>query len=121
MQCSGKKIKKQPRWNKYEVVLLMDTFVNIEQGKLSRQEAVLKLSECLRRYALNNGEKVDEQYRNISGIGMKIENIRFIYSNGNNGLARHSKLETEIVSLYKENQKVYKDLLCEAKQIFNFA
>lgn len=39
MQNNGQKYKRQPRWNKYEVVLLLDTFINIENGK-NRQAAI---------------------------------------------------------------------------------
>lgn len=120
MQNSSQKLKRQPRWDKLETVLLMDTFINIEKGKLTRQNGITKLSECLRNYAINNGKKIDEKYRNISGIGMKIENIRFVYSNGTSGLAAYSKLEKEVVCLYKENPKTYNELLNEAKQIFNY-
>lgn len=83
--------------------------------------AINELSECLRDYVTNNGEKIDEKYRNISGIGMKIENIRFVYSGGQSGLAGISKLEKEIVCLYKENKNSYNELLNEAKIIYSYA
>lgn len=111
--------KKQPKWNKYETILLMDTFINIEKGMKKRQIAILELSNCLRDYAINNGLKINEKYRNLSGISMKLENIRYIYTNGQCGLAGYSKIEKEIVSLYLEKPTAFKDMLLYAKQIYN--
>ena len=113
-------MEKQPKWSKYEAVLLFETFISIEKGNVNRQEAILKLSECLRNYAINNGKKINEKYRNEFGIGMKIENIRFVYSDGQSGLAAFSKLDKEIVCLYKEKPNAYSELLNEAKQIYNY-
>jgi hypothetical protein len=110
-------IKKQPKWNKYEVALLIETFINIKNRIIEREKAIVELSDLLRKYAIKNGVKIDEKYRNRSGITMKIENIKFLFSNGKEGLAKHSKLEKEIVSLYINNISAYENLLDEAKQI----
>ena len=53
---------KQPHWNKYEVVLLIDTFLSVENGVIKAEDAKLKLSNTLRTYAINNGMQIDNIY-----------------------------------------------------------
>ena len=103
------------RWDKYEVALLIETYINIVQKVKNSEESIEELSQILRSYAIKKGLKIDNKYRNKNGIGMKIQEVRYLFTG--KGMQHYSKLEQECVELYKENPSVYAELLAEAKDI----
>ena len=50
----------QPKWNKYEVALLIEAYVKIAGKTGSRNEILQKLSNALRLMATNNGIEIDD-------------------------------------------------------------
>lgn len=48
-------MKRQPIWDKYEVALLLNAYVQIKSGKEEKIEKLKKLSDKLRRKAENEG------------------------------------------------------------------
>lgn len=99
------------KWNKYEAALLIDGYNRVANGKISRKEVALNISERLRYSGLVDSET----YRNVNGITLQLGAIEFLMTDGAHGISHVSNLFREIVELYKENQAAFLILLEEAK------
>ena len=104
---------RQKTWDKYEVALLLNYCLKVEEGLMSRRDAVAYVSETLRKRATKQGIKIDSVFRNINGISMQMSSIRNCYFGKENGLTV-SKLFREIVTLYKENRKAFDQIMQES-------
>ena len=101
---------KNAKWNKYEAAILIDGYNSIADGKISREEVALNISERLRDPVLI----VDETYRNVNGITLQLGAIEFLMTNGSHGISHVSNLFRELVELYKERHTAFTKLLEEA-------
>ena len=99
------------KWNKYEAALLIDGYNRVANGKISRKEVALNISERLRYSGLVDSET----YRNVNGITLQLGAIEFLMTDGAHGISHVSNLFREIVELYKENQAAFSILLKDAK------
>ena len=91
-------------WDKYEVVLLVDAYNKIANNPENRTNIIQNLSIKLRNRAKNYLHiEVDDTFRNFNGVNMRIGNIKYLFTNGLNGLSSYSQLDKEIYELYKNN------------------
>ncbi len=102
------------QWEENEAVLLIDLYNRITEKKVSRDEGVVFLSNLLRRHGERTGLQIDEIYRNVNGINMRLEEISYIFNN-EGGLKNTSRLFMSLVDLYKNKRKKFEKLLFEAK------
>ena len=58
---------KQPKWDIYEAVVLLDGYLEMCQSKQSRKQIIRRVSSDLRRMAVNRGLEIDEVFRNENG------------------------------------------------------
>lgn len=98
------------KWNKYEAALLIDGYNRVANGKISRKEVAVNISERLRYLGLTDGET----YRNVNGITLQLGAIEFLMTNGAHGISHVSNLFREIVKLYKEDPAAFNKLFEEA-------
>lgn len=103
-------------WDKYQIALLIDTYFSIERNEISHSEGISSLSSLFREHALKEGMIIDECYRNENGIGMCLEHIRYLYTNGNKGLSNFSNSEKAIVDMQKKYPNLYQRILNEAQE-----
>ena len=103
------------KWDQYEVALLVDTYVRIKDASQETYlQTVEELSSLLRQYGRQQRITVDDTYRNINGIKMRLQNIRFLFSNGRVGLSAYSKLDQDIVAIYQNDKEQFYKLLKDA-------
>lgn len=107
---------KRVSWDKYESALLFKAYENIASGENFKVEA-LKLSNTLRRYAVNRGLKTDDIYRNVNGINMHLAQVQYLFTEGKKGLPSSSKATREMYKLYQSNYNDYLSLLKEALRL----
>lgn len=104
---------KNKLWERAESMLLVELYDRLtKDNTLDKNTEYKKLSTRLRDYAKKNGVSVSESYRNVAGIKMKMANIKFALTG--KGLSAVSKLDNEIVLLYKEKPK---DFFSELKTL----
>ncbi len=103
-------------WDKYETVLLIDLYFQIERGEVSRQDGVSKLSNILRQMAVEQGLEIDEIYRNENGISLRLYELQYLFTDGEFGVERTSKLFKEYVNLYLYDKASFNSVLEEAKR-----
>lgn len=98
-------------WDKSEAAILLEKYLEVKAGQLTKKEAATRVSEMLRRKAEINGIEIDDTFRNINGITMQFGNLEYILSSGQHGLESSSRLFMEIVDLYQTNEKEFNLLL----------
>lgn len=107
---------KQIPFTKYEAALLLESYLKVLSGELSRMDAIKNCSRMLRAMAINLGIKIDDTYRNVNGISFQMSSMESAYQ-GCTGLKPASRLFTETVLLFRSDNSAYQELLKEAKSI----
>ena len=112
---------RQPVWTPFEVVLLMEAYLQIENGIITKKEAVSKISTMLREHAISEGKQIDDTFRNENGIGMRLEELRYLFTNGENGIKNTSSLFRIMVKMYKQHPDEFQDTLKTTKAMFSLS
>lgn len=99
-------------WDKYEAAILLDYCIKVENGDISRNEAIATVSQVLRQRAISKGHKINDVFRNENGIGMQLSAMRNCYLGKKSGL-NISRLFYEVVELQKNNPIAFYRLLKE--------
>lgn len=103
------------QFDKYETVLLIDMTVKAEKGLIDKKDAWQQLSSTLREYgSRHKGIVPDEKYRNISGMRMRMSQIRFLLTGDKREFQSSSKLDREIFTMYIEDREQFDAILKEA-------
>lgn len=103
----------QKPWTIYEAAILLNGFLHFCEGAVSRKQAISEVSNLLRQIAINNGETIDEVYRNYNGITFQMASLESAYR-GYTVMKPPTRLFTEIVSIYKTDQVKYHQILEDA-------
>lgn len=107
---------RQPKWDIYEAVILLDGYLEVLQANLPKAQIVKRISADLRRMAVNRGIKIDDIYRNENGISYQIQSMDSAYR-GEKVYVPATKLFVEVVELYRTDTERYFDILKEAKNM----
>lgn len=102
-------------WDKFETAILIEGCVDYNENKITKKEAVKRVSNELRQRALNKGEKIDDIYRNENGISMQFEIINSLIRKTDCGLHKASKLFREMSQVYLNDRSRFEKILKEAK------
>ncbi|MCI8605656.1 MAG: hypothetical protein HFG72_02110 [Hungatella sp.] len=102
-------------WDKYETALLIDACHNYNLGNMSRREAIVSVSQTLRRRAVNKGIIIDDIFRNENGISMQFTIMNGLLCHKKIGLHNASKLFVEMADLYRNNRDEFEKIVKEAK------
>lgn len=100
-------------WDKYETALLFDFYTRIESGSNMRSVAT-QLSETLRIKAEKQGLEIDEKFRNVNGMLMKLENVRYLITDGTSGLSSVSQGIKDMYKLKNQHPDEYEEIRREA-------
>lgn len=105
---------KQPRWDIYETVILLEGYLETLQGIQSKSQIIKRISVDLRRMAVNRGVEIDDVYRNENGVSYQIQSMDSAFK-GQKVYVPATKLFTDAVALYRTDNKGYQKILGEAK------
>ena len=96
---------KNPNWTWEELVLLLDLFFQLGRRAAGPENAqVTELSDFLNRLSIHPGETRNPEFRNPTGISMKLGNLlRLDPSYGKGGLTRGGQLEEAVWEEYANN------------------
>ena len=100
-------------WDLTEAVVLVNAFYQNNQSTSFEVDYLQKLHTMFLRRASNLNIEHDEKYRNISGLKMQLECVRYVATEGHSGMPNASKVFYEAVRLYKENRVQFEKLLQE--------
>lgn len=105
---------RQPLWNKFEAVILLDALLSTIDGTFSRVEAIRNVSIDLRKMAENQDVAANDLYRNENGISFQMHSMESAYY-GRTIFKPATKLFAEVAELYHHTPEEYQKLLKEAK------
>ncbi len=104
-------------WNDYEIALLIETTLDTINNPQSYKNNVENLSNTLRQMAVVKGIDIDEKYRNCNGIILQMTKMRYLLTNGKEGLPGASNDFKRIVDLYFNDHQAYVTLCEESKKM----
>ena len=100
------------KWDIEEMVALCDLYLkNKKSLVLDMNSELLKLSTILNKRADMLGIEHDDKFRNLSGLKMIMENIRFVYKLGKDGLANTSNMACYIVYMSRVDKQRFYEIL----------
>ncbi len=104
-------------WDRHEAILLLEAFLTAQEGFISEKEAHIYISAVLRQKAILKGLRFDEKFRNVNGVRMQMDGLKYIYKQGASGMSHSNKLFTEVLNLYANSREDYRILLKEANEL----
>lgn len=104
---------KMREWDIYEAAILLEAYLKVHDGKLTKQKAIEEVSGTLRKMATNQGHIIDDTYRNDNGISIQFYHIEATYLGIEKGKAS-ARVFIQIVELFKNNNTQYCDVLAQA-------
>ena len=104
---------REKKWDKYEVALLIEAFLAIEDGA-DKILTLENLSSKLREIARIDGFDIDEKFRNLNGMQWQLGYIKLILKGVELKNRKAPKIFLEGVQIYKEHREIYLELLSEA-------
>lgn len=108
-------------WQLEEAIMLIELyFKNLNQSAEQMQKGIENLSALLRRRAVILHKPIDERYRNISGVKLQLESIRYLTSNGKEGIDCPSKASASALHLYQQMPEIFSQLSNEFSERYSF-
>lgn len=107
---------KQKPWDKHEAAILLDAVIRVRSGELERKQAIVDVSEKLRRKAQIAGIEIDNVYRNVAGITFQMHSMESAYV-GHTLVKPATKLFLEIVEMMRNSREEYDAVLQEAIEL----
>lgn len=107
---------KQPKWDIYEAVILLDGYLEWLNTNQPKTKIIKRISADLRRMATNRGTEIDDIYRNENGISYQIQSIDSAYK-GKKVYVPATRLFEETIELYRTDAERYIEILEEAKSM----
>lgn len=98
--------KTNPDWTREELILALDLYFNLDQGKMHKGNLdVIRLSNELRSLNIHNEIPDLTKFRNPSGISRRLGNFKNMDSNYvGEGLTNYGKLAKEIFTEFCQNR-----------------
>lgn len=110
------------RWEYEEELLLIDLY-NYANNHTTNENsiAIEELSYALNNRAKELGYEVEETFRNITGIKMKLLNIKYLASNGKYGLSACSKMDEKCYKYFLNNPNEFNDEVILVKRKYSIS
>ncbi|MDY4877983.1 MAG: hypothetical protein SO163_03860 [Dialister sp.] len=102
-------------WDEEEAALLVDTYRRIEVTPSQKNELLHQLSDVLRKRAISKGLEIDERFRNFNGMKLQYELLRYLMTDGEQGLSENvAKTIAEVAELYRSEPEKFNKILRKA-------
>jgi 5-methylcytosine-specific restriction protein A len=101
---------KNPRWHRDELILTLNLYYELDSNLFTKSNfQVIELSKILNKLPIYSEEERKLNFRNPSGVAMKLCNFMAIDpENDNRGLSSYSKLDKETFSEFYNKQNELK-------------
>lgn len=108
---------RQLPWDRYEVALLLDAYLQIQEEPQKEKEILADLSKNLRERALHLGYTIDETFRNENGMSIQYQRMKFLMTNSAYGFEGPiPRCFNEVVDIYKKDRNWYQMILNKARK-----
>ena len=105
-------------FDKYETAVLVDAYMEVEKGRIKKDEAVRKISEDLRKRAIDSGRIIDDKFRCISGISSQWRKLRIVIEKGDRAdkYTTVSQVFKEVVNMFFHNKGQFEKILNSGRE-----
>lgn len=108
---------RQLPWDRYEVALLLDAYLRIQEDPQKEKEILADLSKNLRKRAIRLGYTIDAGFRNENGMSLQYQRMKFLMTNSAYGFDDPiSRCFHEVVEIYKKDRNWYQMILNKARK-----
>jgi hypothetical protein len=107
---------RQKPWDKYEAAVLLEAYIKVSEDGQNRKHIISEVSKKLRKRAENQGEIIDDVFRNNAGITFQMQSMESAYL-GYTVAKPATKLFSDIVKLRRDNKDEYDKILQEANEL----
>lgn len=108
---------RQLPWNRYEVALLLDAYLRIQEEPQKEKDILADLSKNLRKRAIHLGYTIDAVFRNENGMSLQYQRMKFLMTNSAYGFdGPVSRCFHEVVDIYKKDRDWYQMILNKARK-----
>ncbi len=104
------------KWDLEEAVALYDLYRREGCTLNVPKEELEKLSKIYRKRAKILGLKVDDKFRNLSGLSMQIGCIHYVVTDGKEGFSNAGTLFYQVDDLFHTKPEIYQMILDEFYQ-----
>ena len=108
---------RQLPWDRYEVALLLDAYLRIQEEPQKEKDILADLSKNLRKRAIHLGYTIDAGFRNENGMSLKYQRMKILMTNSAYGFdGPISRCFHEVVDIYKKDRDWYQMILNKARK-----
>lgn len=108
---------RQLPWDRYEVALLLDAYLRIQEEPQKEKDILADLSKNLRKRAIHLGYTIDAVFRNENGMSLQYQRMKFLMTNSAYGFdGPVSRCFHEVVDIYKKDRDWYQMILNKARK-----
>lgn len=108
---------RQIPWDRYEVALLLDAYLRIQEEPQKEKDILVDLSKNLRKRAIHLGYTIDAVFRNENGMSLQYQRMKFLMTNSAHGFdGPISRCFHEVVDIYKKDRDWYQMILNKARK-----
>jgi len=104
-------------WNKYETAILLDAYLQVKEGMMSRKDAISGVSKRLRERMLKIGMTISETYRNENGISLQMSAMGHAMGE-EGGISNVSTMFRDVIQTYQEDRNKFNQLLVIANTMY---
>lgn len=104
-------------WDRYEVALLLDAYLRIQEEPQKAKDILADLSKNLRKRAIHLGYTIDAGFRNENGMSLQYQRMKILMTNSAYGFdGPISRCFHEVVDIYKKDRDWYQMILNKARK-----
>ena len=108
---------RQLPWDRYEVALLLDAYLRIQEEPQKENDILADLSKNLRKRAIRLGYTIDAGFRNENGMSLQYQRMKILMTNSAYGFdGPISQCFHEVVDIYKKDRDWYQMILNKARK-----
>ena len=90
-------------WDRHEQAVLLVALQEVLYNNCDREKMIVDISRQLRQRAIANGDKIDDKFRNETGIRLQMLSLEHIFTNGKSGINKPNKWNSEIIHIYRDD------------------
>ena len=95
------------KWDIAEAVVLIDAYMKAGETPEVSEDTLLLLADMYKKKATEYGIEYDEKFRNLTGLKMQLQCVRYVVTEGKEGMANASKVFYEAYDLFKNNRSTF--------------
>lgn len=101
------------KWELEEAVVLCDVYLKAGRSMNVDIDILQNLSLVMNKRAKIKGIKVDEKFRNVTGLSMQIRCIHYVATKGKEGLSNVSKVFYDAYDLFENDLDTFEAIVAD--------